>query len=804
MAPDRTTDGPRRRLTGDVPWPAVTTVARTELRRRWRSLVVVGLLAGLVGAVVAATASVTWRTATAYHRLADATHLDDARVLLFSDSVTPAEVRRLPGVERTWVSQQAIGQLPGHPVAYVSLSTGPPGPPDLFTPVLLRGRPADPAAADEVVIPELAESELGLHLGDVVPISLLSASEVGQFDVGFGAPDGPRVRFKVVGVYRAARSWLGSGLGPILATPALRPVAAGSLVGHEVVVRLRHGPADVPAFRAAVDRLSQRAATGATGATFGTLMAAYPTSTPDPDEEAARHTVVYGLLLVLAVVVGAGTASVGQALARHHLAGSRDQHLEAELGMTRAERVLARALPSLLVAGVAGALSVAGGLLGGLVEPLGPVRHYEPVPGWHTEPSVLLLVAAATAAAVLLLSALTAARVVQREAQARSAGAAVLRPLPAPGRGATWLAGLALALRRPTGRTGVTWRATGLVAVLGVAGVVAVGGFAASLDRLVSTPARYGWTADFATVDARPADTAAIAADPRVTAVFVGDGGPVHLDGRPTTGVAVHPVLGRIPLTVLSGHLPRRPGQVALGLLEARALGVHLGSRVALTTYQQGHRGSTPLRVVGTLVLPPLNDNALGTGAILMPSDLRAASRTPTTASAVVRTRTPQDADAMFAALSQRLEMSRAVVPREVTNLAAVGRLPALLAGFLALLAVVVLGHSLSLTTRRQAGDLAVLRVIGMTPRQVAATVATMAGAIALAGLLVGPVLGLAVARVVWAQVAGTLGVAGDLALPWWVLLVAVPVALLATSLVAVLPARRAARLSPAQVLRAE
>jgi putative ABC transport system permease protein len=115
-----------------------------------------------------------------------------------------------------------------------------------------------------------------------------------------------------------------------------------------------------------------------------------------------------------------------------------------------------------------------------------------------------------------------------------------------------------------------------------------------------------------------------------------------------------------------------------------------------------------------------------------------------------------------------------------------------------------VLAHSLLLTTRRRRGDLAVLRVLGMTPRQVAASVGVMAGTLTVIGLVLGPILGIAIGRVVWAEVAANIGVAGDLAVPWWLFLVVVPGALLLTVLVAVLPARRAARLSPSRVLRAE
>ena len=80
----------------------------------------------------------------------------------------------------------------------------------------------------------------------------------------------------------------------------------------------------------------------------------YPTSDGDPEEVAARHTLVDGLLVLLVVALVGGLLAVGQALARHHAAGAADQQLEAELGLTRAERVLARLLPGLVGAAIAG------------------------------------------------------------------------------------------------------------------------------------------------------------------------------------------------------------------------------------------------------------------------------------------------------------------------------------------------------------------------------------------------------------------------------------------------------------------
>ena len=190
-------------------WPGA------ELRTRWRSLVVVGLLAGLVAAVVGASTAVARRTATAYDRLAAATHLDDARVLIFSDAVTPEEVEALPGVESSWRSRQVIGQVVGGPVTFLSVSSGQPQPDDLFTPVVIEGRRAGRRPGRRGDGPRGARARRpGSRIGDRIPLKLLTPLEVTQFDTGFGEPDGPELTLKVVGIVRVARDWVGNGVGP--------------------------------------------------------------------------------------------------------------------------------------------------------------------------------------------------------------------------------------------------------------------------------------------------------------------------------------------------------------------------------------------------------------------------------------------------------------------------------------------------------------------------------------------------------------------------------------------------------------
>ena len=520
---------------------------------------------------------------------------------------------------------------------------------------------------------------------------------------------------------------------------------------------------------------------------------------------AARHTLVTGLIVFLVIAAAGGLLAIGQALSRHHAAGAADQELEAALGLTRAERVLARMGPALLGASIAGVLGAAGALLGGLVEPLGPLGAFEPDPGWLPNVAVVALSAAVAALAFLLLSAATAARVVRSESRAQVLSSPRLLGLPRLGQAAPVVAGLSFALRGYRGRSGVPVRATALVAVVGIAGVVAVASFAASLHRLTETPERYGWVADFAIVDAKADDAAALAADPRIAAVAVIDATNINIDGRRSVGASVRKAVGDVPVPLLSGRLPVRAGETALGSREARRLGAGIGDRVTLRTYdEQGHRVPRSLRVVGVAVTPEMSDEGLGGIVLLWPGDLRKAIRTVAFSQGLVEVKPGADVDSLYRDLSARLEMSRATQPAQIRNLAALGRLPAVLAVFLAVIAVVVLAHSLVLTVRRRSTDLAVLRVIGLTPRQVAASVGVMAATLTAIGLVVGPVLGLAIGRVVWWEVAMGIGVAGDLALPWWLLVVALPAALLVTTLVALVPALRAATLRPASVLRSE
>ena len=285
------------------------------------------------------------------------------------------------------------------------------------------------------------------------------------------------------------------------------------------------------------------------------------------------------------------------------------------------------------------------------------------------------------------------------------------------------------------------------------------------------------------------------------TATALGDGA---IGGQDVPVVAIQPLRGHVAPPLLDGRLPRGPREIALSGGELRALHTGVGRVVRARTT----RGMVALRVTGQIVLSPEITNEqvkLGTGGVMTLAGAQALSRTPLPVNVyLVRLRHPGD-PAAIARLKRQFPgvVLPAVPPPEVRELQGVNGLPLVLACALTLLAVGTIAHTLVTSVRRRRRDLAVLKALGFVSRQVRATVAWQATAIAATGLVIGLPLGVAAGRWAWTLLARGFAIEPVPVISAFVLL-SVPAVLLMANVVAAVPARAAARTQPAVVLRTE
>jgi putative ABC transport system permease protein len=780
--------------------PAVRALARGELRRRWRSLVLLGVATGLVIGAVAGSIALAQRTATSLERLRSSTGAEDARVSIFTDDPTVIDrLAALPGVESWWAPSIGVGRIPDS-FNYLAVLSGPPPPPGLLDPVLVDGRPADPSRADEAVVSEAFSRVAGVHPGDVITLDMLTAEEVGQFDTGFGDPDGPRVELIVTGTVRLAPGTLDQV--PVMATPAFAErYAEDGIAGRNMYLRLEGGSAGYPAFTAGVEQLATELGVPEGAEEFASVQVVDPLEATE-SVRGAERVLVTALGIFAAACAAAGLVALGQAFARHHAASSQVQRVEAALGLTAGERTAARVLPSLLTAVVGAVVAVAATLLAGLIEPLGPLGLIEPEPGWRPDVAITIVAALVAVAVVLAFAALTARRAGRRRRDATStvhSGALRSRGILAAGR-PTLVAGLWFALFPGRAGRAVPVRSAVISAVVGLAGLVGALTFAASLDRLEASPLRWGWPGDIVVVDATDDIVADVAADPRAEAVGYMESSSVVVDGRRTQSWAITPVTGELAWTVLDGRMPEADDEITLGPRVADELDVAVGDLIEVSAPDGTDH---PLRVVGTALMPRVTPTRLGTDVVLTPAAMATVGDTTSFTEAMISV-TPGQEDAVAADLADRYELTLVEPPPEVANLAELGALPVVLGSFLALIGALALVHALVLVVRRRGVDLAVLRAMGFTPRQTGGAVLGTAWVTVVAGAAIGLPLGLALARLTWWVAASDAGVAADVSVPWAQVLLVVPAALALASLVAVLPALHASRVRPGQMLRAE
>jgi ABC-type lipoprotein release transport system permease subunit len=782
--------------------------SQSDLRARVVALVVLGVLTGLTIGLAAAAFDGAQRTDTALSRLQAHTNASDA--VLFPSQLGLAttdwtKLEQRPEVKRVIRWGLAFGTLDGDPDGVMFVPMDGVWLQEVDRPVVVAGRMFDPHAADEAVVSDDVSGDDGtpIKVGDSVPFTLLALG--GDFDK---PPAGPTIDVRVVGVIHTPLSYVFTGAG-FLSPGFVEKYKDTAYIAENALVQLRHGGADIAALRR----------DASTDVAEGTPVLDFQVTsrrvTATTDVEAA-------MLRLLAMIVAlAGVAFVGQALARSAATIGNDAPALRGLGMTRRELVVAGLRPHLLTAGIAVVIAVLTTIVASRWFPVGIAGSVDYARGIRVNVAMVIvaaLLAAVVTVAVAGLGSWKAARPTTAEAP----------------RQGTWLARLPVArpialrvgARMALENGGTRRRGNTLPALVGAAaavtGVIAILTINHGLTDALAHPevAGVAWDAsvipntDDVSLETgiKPAVRQAVADQPGVAAIgtiarYVGQIGEL---GVPVFTVFEPDAVGAVSLVTLSGRAPRAGDEIVLGPSTADDLDVTIGDTVRLAD-------GGAATVVGLGLFPSDVHAQFDEGAWVMPdrwSRLATAAADPGSGDlpdilVAVRFADHGDVgaeiDALGTALGSKVQgVMPAEEPLELGNLHYVRRLPNVLAVFLAVLGTIAVGHALFSSVYRRRRDFAVLQSLGVTRRGVGAMVAAHATVVGVAGLAFGVPIGLIAGRAGWQAIANRVPLTFRSPLTLIAVVLVVPVALAAANLLAIIPARRASKATPALVLRSE
>jgi hypothetical protein len=802
---------------------AVLLVFRSELRRRWRSWLILVVLIAVVGGLALAAVAAGRRTASAFPRFV-ATHGYDAYI--FNDKPLPS-LARLPGVASvTSLVIPGSGQ-PTCACTHVINSS------DFYinelTPTaldravkLVAGRMPDPSSPDEVLASFTLAQDYGIHIGSSLRVPFYASSQQAALNLnganGVVAPNGPTLTLHVVGIV-AAEFEFPSGTGPeydLFTTPAFaRAVNHRTLEASVYLVRLRHGAADLPRFAAAITPLHVIYVSNEDASAQGVA--------------ASIHPQAVGWWILAAFAALAGLAVVGQGLGRQSIVESEEYPKLVALGLPRRQLIALGTIRNLIVAlaGAAGAVIVAFAL--SPLAPVGEARLAEPSPGLTFDPLVLLLGALASVVAVVALGLWPSIRA----SRVRTGGSpysefrrsSIVAHLAATGAPPSAVIGIRHALERGRGAASVPVGTALLGTVIAVTALCATAVFGASLSHLTATPALYGqdYQVTFSSNQGNPTkELAQVERDHAVTGIMVGTRDEVSINGVSVLTVVGKAVRGPLLISTVDGHAPSGDGEISLGDTTLHQVGAHLGSIVHVTfQVPSGGTRTASFRVVGTASFPSdFGLGGLGTGAALTFAGYLDALCPP--GSAQTSCLSAYRANEQFVVVVNTVPgvAGRADIAHYVRSYPGIAQLPdtpvslvnfgeavnfPLILGFvLALFGAATLLHLLVVSVARRRREIGLLKALGFVKSQVGATVCWQASTVALVGIVVGVPLGVAGGRAVWRAFATNLGAVPVSVVPVEVIAALALGVLVVANLLAVAPAVVAARSKrTAQLLRA-
>ncbi len=800
--------------------------ARSELARRRGQVAVLALVIAIAGTVVCAAFAGARRTATSFDRFSVATRAYD--VLVFFREVGPStlsDVRAIPGVEAAALVEAPAVQLANGAFLAAGAPTDDIVLRDIARTRIVAGRDTVEGASDEIVLGESLADQNGIEVGDTIELVTYTPAQIQTLDAEVGTPipepEGPRVQMRVVGISRSPVDLSQQGeAGGILVLPRGFVERYGAEIGKYidvVLVRLSEASTDVSGFVGELRGIVR-------DDPAAVIDEIEPTSVSTSGVRESIEVLAMGLTVFAVIAAFSGIVVVGLSVARVIALSAEARETWTALGLTRVQRSITLALPPVVAVVVGAAIAVVGAWLASPLTPMGLARRAEPSPGLRFD--ALVLGAGSAAIAVVLVALVLA--IAWRHADpvdvvAVRRPSALARALEHVSRAPPIRIGVQAAVDRRRGSSAIPTRSALVAVTVAVIGIVAVSTFGPSLDRLATTPVLFGASWDVAVNDnravrpepGRPCSglvSTRVARQPGVDAVGSICDLTVEVDGRPVNALGFAAMRGTIAPTVLEGRTPRTTTEIGLGTETLATIEKRIGDRVRV----QGPGGTAQYRIVARVVMPSLGDaRAVADGAILTGAGLdRVDDPAAELSHAWVVATTSDDADpreverrlAELPDLGEPgvsgIEAPR--VPLEVRRLRQIDRLPHFLAGFLALLGAAAIGYALATSVRRRRGELAVLRTLGFTRRQLVATIGWQATTVACTGIVLGVPLGIIGGRLVWQAITDRAGVAFSPEVSILFVVGAALAALLFANTAALVAGRAATQVSPADGLRVE
>jgi MacB-like periplasmic core domain/FtsX-like permease family len=823
---------------------------RTTFRHRRGGLLAIVLLSGLLGGLSMGAIAAARTTASSPADFAASTNTPDLFVLDgfynpqigLNSGYNPSLLRKISRLPHVQKVESEVGINAG-PVTKndeplpASEGVGPNGSVDGLgfdedRIVVTQGRLADPHKADEFVMDSATARLLGLHLGQSVDIGWINNS-TGFTQGTTGTPKVPRdqqMQVKLVGVgavdvdalFQDQDSATNSSI--VMFTPSFTRKLLQCCTSDMLSALTLDGGLNSPYY----------------SSVEAELRAVLPKGVPftyvqGRDVEARAERTLKPESIALGVF--GGIAALAALLISGQVIGRRIRLSGGELDVLRAvgagpAMTVADGLIGTLVAVLAGSL-LAGAIAIALspVGPLGPIGPLLPF-AFRVDWTV---VGAGVGVLLVGLGGLTLAlasrgaphRVAAR--LPREAGSAVTRVATAAGLPPAAVAGVRFALEPGVGRNSVPVRSAVLGAILAVVVVVSTITFGSSMSTLVSHPALYGWNWTYdidgggglGDVPGPPVERQ-LSADP-----YVAGWAGVYFSTLQIDGMNV-PVMGGSPGApvgppVLSGNGLTRGNQVVVGSATLTALHKHIGDTVEV---RGAGSALTKLTIVGTATMPSIgvagsSHLEMGTGALLSYKLIASGARnifdeTVTGPNAIlVRLKPDADPAAGRASLEAIVRKNPQIAggggsligverPAEILNYRTLGETPALLGAALAAGAVVALGLTLVTSVRRRRTDLALLKTLGFTKRQLAGAIAWQASVGIAIGCTVGIPLGIALGRFLWDLFVHQISAVPDPTVPAASIVLIGVGAIILANLVAFIPGRIAAQTPTAQLLRSE